>query len=403
MKASAYIRIRRDKPTKAGSAAVYLQFRINSQPDQIPLEISWPVASFDNKRGVFLPRWKDDQLANDHNLYAQKELGKTNQIFIRYRLGNQNLTLERFHREFQQFDLRKDFLAWSILDNDERYAAGKIKIQTYKNIKSQLKKIQEWRPEIQFGTLDKNALETLEAWLRNKANLDQNSIWAIMKTMKSQAKRASDDNISFDFESVQKYKLPPTKSRIVYNTPVEIEKLWNYLLSTSIPADHFKVLRAYLYGTLTGLRFSDLERVGWKNIQDDELVFEPWKTRGMCKIVSVPLPEDSWILIENRKGGLFNLPTNQECNRTMKDIAIASGIRKNLTMHVARHTFATEYLRRGGHVHVLKELMGHSKINTTMIYVHVDSDMKRKGMRAMGAPVSISSPEQRANFEKYAA
>ena len=87
----------------------------------------------------------------------------------------------------------------------------------------------------------------------------------------------------------------------------------------------------------------------------------------------------------------------------MKDIAIASGIRKNLTMHVARHTFATEYLRRGGHVHVLKELMGHSKINTTMIYVHVDSDMKRKGMRAMGAPVSISSPEQRANFEKYAA
>lgn len=129
MKASAYVQIRKDKPTKDGSAAVYLQLRINSRPDQIPLEISWPIDSFDNTKGVFLPRWKEDQLANDHNLYAQKELGKANSIFIRYRLTNLNLTLERFQREFQQFDLRKDFLAWSSQDNEERHSAGKIMIR----------------------------------------------------------------------------------------------------------------------------------------------------------------------------------------------------------------------------------------------------------------------------------
>ena len=87
----------------------------------------------------------------------------------------------------------------------------------------------------------------------------------------------------------------------------------------------------------------------------------------------------------------------------MKDIAIACGIRKNLTMHVARHTFATEYLRNGGHVHVLQQLMGHSKITTTMIYVHVDSEMKRLGMGAMRAPVALSNPALKHKFEKSAA
>ena len=402
MKASAYVRIRKDKPTKDGSAAVYLQIRINSTPDQIPLEISWPVDSFDNKKGVFLPRWKEDQLATDHNLYAQLELGKANSIFIRYRLLNLNLTMERFNREFQQYDLRKDFLSWAEADNETRHQAGKIKNQTYRNIKSQLKKVQEWKPVIPFGDLSKDYLETLEAWLRNREQLEQNSIWAIMKTMKSQAKRATEDLISFDHASVQKYKLPPTKRRVIFNSPAELEKLWEYLLSNHIPDDQFKTLRLYLYSTLTGLRFSDLERVGWKHVQDDELVFEPWKTRGMDKVVSVPLPQDSWILIENKKGSLFSPPTNQECNRRMKDIAIACGIRKNLTMHVARHTFATEYLRKGGHVHVLQQLMGHSKITTTMIYVHVDKEAKKAGMAAMCAPVSLAGSEVAEKFERAA-
>lgn len=391
MKASIYARIRRDKPSKEGTAAVYLQLRINGESDQIPLQISWPIACWDNSAGEFLPRQKGDTEADDLNLYLKKELGKANEIFIRYRLSNRELNVERFLREYRFYDLRKDFLAWSEQDNEDRYNAGKIKNQTFKNIKSQLKTVREWKETIPFGELKKEYLETLEAWLRNKKNLEQNSIWAVMKTMKSQAKRAFDDQVSFDVKSVQLYRLPATHARITHLKPAELEKLWKYLFHEEIPPAHFKVLRMFLFSTLTGLRVSDLYRVSWKHIQDDELTFEPWKTRGMAKFVSVPIPEDAWLLIENSKGLLFSPPTEQESNRTLKEIATACGIRKNLTMHVARHTFATEFLRKGGQIYVLQQLMGHSKITTTMVYVHVDSSMKRQGMELMRAPVSIAA------------
>jgi site-specific recombinase XerD len=52
-------------------------------------------------------------------------------------------------------------------------------------------------------------------------------------------------------------------------------------------------------------------------------------------------------------------------------------------MHVGRHTFASEFLRRGGQLHVLKDLMGHSDIKTTMVYVHLDTTHARSQMNLM--------------------
>jgi site-specific recombinase XerD len=49
----------------------------------------------------------------------------------------------------------------------------------------------------------------------------------------------------------------------------------------------------------------------------------------------------------------------------------AAGIKKTVSFHVARHTFATTFLRIGGTVEVLQKLLGHSKLETTMEYIHI--------------------------------
>ena len=67
----------------------------------------------------------------------------------------------------------------------------------------------------------------------------------------------------------------------------------------------------------------------------------------------------------------------------MKDIALKCRIRKNLTTHVARHTFATDFLRRGGKVEHLQNLLGHTKITTTMIYGHTEEKDAFEQMRLM--------------------
>ena len=59
-------------------------------------------------------------------------------------------------------------------------------------------------------------------------------------------------------------------------------------------------------------------------------------------------------------------------NRTLKDIASACGIRKKMTFHTARHTFATSVtLSNGVPIETVSKLLGHTKLSTTQIYARV--------------------------------
>jgi len=75
-------------------------------------------------------------------------------------------------------------------------------------------------------------------------------------------------------------------------------------------------------------------------------------------------------LIEN--GRLLPLYSNPMINRTLKDIARICGIRKKVTFHVARHTFATAItLSNGVPIETVSKLLEHTKLSTTQIYARV--------------------------------
>ncbi len=83
------------------------------------------------------------------------------------------------------------------------------------------------------------------------------------------------------------------------------------------------------------------------------------------------------------KQTLFPTISNQKLNSYLKEIADVCGIRKNLTFHIARHTFATTVtLSNGVPIETVSKLLGHSKITTTQIYAKVierkvSEDMQR--------------------------
>lgn len=70
-------------------------------------------------------------------------------------------------------------------------------------------------------------------------------------------------------------------------------------------------------------------------------------------------------------------------NAYLKEVATICGIKKNLTMHMARHTFATTItLSNGVPIETVSKMLGHSKIATTQIYAQVldnkvSADMKK--------------------------
>jgi site-specific recombinase XerD len=77
--------------------------------------------------------------------------------------------------------------------------------------------------------------------------------------------------------------------------------------------------------------------------------------------------------IENRK--VFPVISNQKINKYLKEIMKAIGVRKQITFHSARHTFATTVtLSNGVPIETISKILGHSKLSTTQIYARVQEN-----------------------------
>ena len=76
--------------------------------------------------------------------------------------------------------------------------------------------------------------------------------------------------------------------------------------------------------------------------------------------------------------------SNQKLNSYLKEIADLCGIEKNLTFHLARHTFATTVtLCNGVPLETVSKMLGHSKITTTQVYAKVVEKKVSEDMQAL--------------------
>jgi site-specific recombinase XerD len=153
----------------------------------------------------------------------------------------------------------------------------------------------------------------------------------------------------------------------------------------------------FVFSCYTGLAYVDL-----MNLSEDTHMIIGIDHRQWIKTtrqksdepVNVPLlPEAKVILNRYRdnirslaNGTVFPKISNQKVNAYLKEIAKDLGIKKTLTFHVARHTFATTVtLSNGVPIETVSKMLGHTKIATTQIYARVlekkiseDMDVLRK-------------------------
>ena len=139
-----------------------------------------------------------------------------------------------------------------------------------------------------------------------------------------------------------------------------------------------------MFSCYTSLSYIDLVHLTKDNINigiDGELWIHYKREKTITKPpIRIPLLPKALEIIEKYKndikcisqGSLFPGISNQKLNSYLKEIADLCGIKKNLTFHIARHTFATTVtLSNGMPIETVSKLLGHSRISTTQIYAKV--------------------------------
>lgn len=150
----------------------------------------------------------------------------------------------------------------------------------------------------------------------------------------------------------------------------------------------------FVFSCYTGLAYIDVMKLTPQNITigidgAQWLITNRQKTSNS---VRVPLLPKATAIIDKYKGhprslangGLFPNISNQKLNSYLKEIADICGIEKNLTFHLARHTFATTVtLSNGVPIESVSKMLGHSRITTTQIYAKVIERKLSEDMNAL--------------------
>lgn len=181
--------------------------------------------------------------------------------------------------------------------------------------------------------------------------------------------------VHFHFEPVEREFLEKQELKVLLNKEITITRL-------------AQVRDIFCFCCLTGLAFMDVQQLKPEHLVAD-IHGKIWirkarqKTKNMCNI---PLLDEAQKIINRYRdhpycqthGVLLPVCSNQKMNSYLKELADICGIRKNLSTHCARHTFATLTLASGATIDNVAKMLGHANVNMTRRYAKVlDSSIMR--------------------------
>lgn len=230
----------------------------------------------------------------------------------------------------------------------------------------------------QFCNDYRDYLITAPSKRSSKVPLSQNTAASYFNTFKAAMKQAYKEGYMQTDLNVRIDRLRVVETHRNFLTMDEL----NDLVKTECQEPVLK--NAALFSALTGLRFSDIAKLRWMEVEyipDNGyfLKFIQQKTKG---VEMMPISDQAYSLMGGRRqpadkvfqGLFYSAYTNKHL---AKWIGLA-GITKNITFHCFRHTYATLQLSKGTDIYTVSKMLGHRSLKTTQVYAKIIDEAKRQ-------------------------
>jgi len=250
------------------------------------------------------------------------------------------------------------------------------------NWDSAIKHLHKYAPKgVTFSQINKEWLEGFKEYLLNDSKskydkeLAQNSKLSYFNKVRATLKQAAKDGIIKYNPVTEVEGIKEAESQREFLSYEELRAMYK----TDCSDETLK--RAFLFSALTGLRWSDIQKLTWSEVSYSKEIgyLIRFKQKKTNSFETLPISDEARKLLgkegESSDVVFDDLKYSAWNNSKLRDWAKEAGIKKHITFHIARHTNATLQLSLGTTITTIKKLLGHKNLKTTEMYAKViDAD-----------------------------
>lgn len=371
---------------KNNEADLFARVTVNQKRANISLKRKININSWDKAKSKLKG---NSVIARKENQYIEQVKAKLHKIHID--LGNQEklitakLIKSTFLGEGENSKSLNDLIEYHSSKIEGTFAAGTIR--NYEVTEGYIKKFLKEKKkttDVFLKQLDYKFICDFENFLHcfwpkgHPKALGQNTVMKHIQRLRKMI------TLSYNLEWIDKdpfRRWKPTfeKTYRQFLTENELSNLETYeFISERLD----RVRDLFVFSCYTGIAYADIMNLTRNNLLpgidgNNWIITSRQKTKTLVK---VPILQKAQFLIYKYSehpmtkvtGTLFPIITNEKLNSYLKEVANFTGIKKNLTFHMARHTFATTVtLTNGVPIETVSKMLGHTKISTTQIYAKV--------------------------------
>lgn len=379
-------------------AIIYARITVNGKRANISLKRKVPVESWDRSKGLVRG---SKPFAKSLNKYLDQIRSLIYQSYEDLLNEGNLITASAIKNKFLGEDKRNNTLS-ELFEYHNSISVTSLSphtIRHYKVTQRYLKKflVDKYKTDdIYLTKLDYAFIKNFEFFLKSYEPKDHQKKMGHNTAMKHLQRLRKMLTMAYHHEWLDKdpfirFKSSYIKNRREFLSQYELEQLEDF----SPSLERLDIVKdIFLFACYTGLSYIDVAKLNIDNIETD-LDGQQWiKTKRQKTSVELRIPllnKARRILLKYQdhprvSGRNRLLPTlsNQKTNSYLKEISDFCGIKKNLTFHVARHTFATTVtLTNGVPIETVSKLLGHTKLATTQIYARVVDQKVKQDMERL--------------------